>query len=469
MKRRLSNLSLLTAFVLATTSCLSVANAGSPPLFQEVFSYSLENFWCENHLSVADMNGDGRQDIVLMVTGLTDTNGPPWRYQCRAILLRALPDGGFSDSIITNFPGHYGYGAFAAELNNDGATDLILREQTTTHILLNDGHSGFEEVWTGQPGYYNLATVDVNRDGFLDFVSGTQTGTGGLLELFVNDGTGRSFKKTWQSRYYGSGYDSIQTVLNVNLNGDGLPDIAAREIYGGRLVTLFGTNSGDRFVERGETYLGERTFALAAGRVNGDALDDLALYVGWGTVRIFTNRGDGSMLNYWESPSLGQAAFNLALADFDRDGLDDVFVGTFGDGRLRIFRNNGGTGFSPWWESVLPGQGYSGVVADVNSDGWPDLILSEQNKRTSASNLRIWLNRAGATWITQIEPAVDGTLVSWTARPGKLYQLRSTTNWASGDWLNVNEPITASTTNITGIDRDSSSGGHRFYRVRVVE
>jgi hypothetical protein len=469
MKRHISNLALTTVFACTVTSYVGAANATLPPLFEEVFSYSLGNFWCENHLSVADMNGDGRKDIVLMVTGLTDTNGPPWRYQCRALLLQARPEGGFSDFIITNFSGRYGYGAFAADLNNDGTSDLILREQSGTHVLLNDGSGSFEEVWTGQPGYYNLATVDVNRDGFLDFVSGTQTGTGGLLELFINDGTGRSFRKTWQSRFYGSGYDSIQTVLKVNLNGDGLPDIAAREIYGGRLVTLLGTNSGDRFIERDEMYLGDRTFALAAGRVNGDALDDLALYVGWGSVRVFTNGGDGSMLSYWESPSLGQAAFNLALADFDGDGLDDIFVGTFADGRLRVFRNDGRTGFSPWWESSIPGQGYTGVVADLNGDGWPDLLLSEQNKRTSASNLRVWLNRTGATWITGIEPGPDGTVVSWTARPGKLYQLQSTTNGLGSEWLDIDEPITALGTNITTIDRGSFNLGHCFYRVRVME
>src|SRR5262249_45315584 len=149
-----------------------------------------------------------------------------------------------------------------------------------------------------RPGYYNLATIDVNGDGYLDFVSGTQTGSGGLLELFMNDGTGRSFTNTWHSRYYGAGLDSIETVLSVNLNNDGVPDIAAREIYSGLLVTLFGSGSGAPFIEQNVTSLGNRTFALAAGRVNDDALDDLALYVGWGEVRVFVNRGDGSMSNY---------------------------------------------------------------------------------------------------------------------------------------------------------------------------
>ena len=312
-----------------------------------------------------------------MATGLSETNGPPWHYQCRAILLHAEADGTFTDSVITNFPGQYGYGAVAADLNNDGAPDLILREQSATHVLLNDGDCAFQQVWTGQPGYYNLAVVDVNHDGFLDIVSGTQTSHGGLIELFTNDGTGWRFERTWQSQIYGSGFDSIETVLGVNLNNDGEIDVAAREIYSGLLVTLLGTHSGDSFVEKSVLSLGSRTFALAGGNVNGDTVTDLAVHVGWGRVRVFLNQGDGSMAGYWQSPDLGQAAFNLAMADFDQDGFDDIFVGTFGDGALRIYRNNPGIGFDPWWQGSIPGQGYIGTVADLNGDGYPDLIAGE--------------------------------------------------------------------------------------------
>ena len=458
MKTEILHLLLYAAVSLTPFTSAAVA-PDAPPVFQEVFNFPLGDYWCEpNRLSAVDVDGDGRKDIVLMATRLT-VSEPPWSYQARVILLRAKAEGGYEDSVITNFPGRYGYGAVTADLNNDGSPDLILREQSATHVLLNNGHGVFREVWTGQPGYYSATTVDANRDGFLDIVSGTQTGHGGLIELLINDGHGTNFTKTWESNLYGSVNDSIETVLSVNLNGDDQPDIAARETYGGRLVAVFGSSNAVPFIEHSERRQGDRTFALAAGRINGDTLDDLAVYVGWGEVRVMVNNGGGSMSNSWTSPSLGQAAFNLALADFDGDGFDDVFVGTFGDGALRIYRNRPGNGFEPWWQGAVPGIGYTGSVADMNGDGAPDLIVGEKN------SIRILLNQSGPPMITGLARVTNGMSLTWTSTPGKVYRVQFKTHLSESEWTDLSGDVSATSATATKIDETTSASAQRFYRV----
>ena len=425
--------------------------------FHEIFHFDLGDYWCENHLAVTDFDGDGWNDIALIVTGLRETNGPPWRYKCRAILLHNEGDGTFTDSIIADYDTHYGYFVAASDLNRDGAPDLVLRESAASHVLLNDGSGRvFNEVFEFQPGHYGLACVDVNRDGFPDLVSGTQTGQGGLLELFINGGDGTTFAKTWQSRMYGSSYDSISTVLSVNLNGDDRPDIAAREIYSGQLITLLVSDNGNAFVETNVVWLRDRTFALAGGNINRDSLTDLAAHVGWGRVRVFVSRGNGLVTQHWESPNLGQAAFCLALADFDHDGFDDVFVGTFADGILRTYRNRGGVDFEPGWQGTLPAEGYTGSVADLNNDGYPDLIAGEKNA------IRLFLNRAGIPQIRSVGLSRGVPVLTWIACKGKTYRVQAKARFEE-HWSDLDGDVLA--TGLTASKPDDEVRAARFYRV----
>jgi hypothetical protein len=245
----------------------------------------------------------------------------------------------------------------------------------------------------------------------------------------------------------------------VNLNNDGNIDIAAIEIYSGLLVTLLGTPTGNSFVEQNVMALGDRTFALAAGRVNADAVTDLAVHVGWGSVRVFVNRGDGSLSNYWQSPNLTNAASNLALADFDQDGFDDIFVGTFGDGALRIYRNNPGVGFDPWWQGSVPGRGYTGSVADMNGDGCPDLIVGERDR------IRVLLNRINNPRITQLTMSDGGAAITWSGLPGKVYRVQFKTRMNDPEWADLDGDVTARDTTASKTDATAGRESHRFYRV----
>ena len=198
--------------------------------------------------------------------------------------------------------------------------------------------------------------------------------------------------------------------------------------------------------------------------MNGDSLDDLAVHVGWGEARVLVNQGGGVMSNAWTSPNLGEAAFNLALADFDGDGFDDLFVGTFGDrvtrkGTMRIYRNQSGSGFEEWWQSPLAGTGYTGSVADVNGDGAPDLIVGEK------SNIRVLINQTGWPQITRLETLPEGARITWSTTPGKRYQLQSKPGLAEGDWQNIGQALTATNASLTITDTNGSNAERSFYRV----
>jgi len=156
---------------------------------------------------------------------------------------------------------------------------------------------------------------------------------------------------------------------------------------------------------------------------------------------------------------LGQAAFNLALADFDRDGFDDIFVGTFDDGALRIYRNNPGVGFDLWWQGSVPGYGYTGSVADINGDGYPDLIVGERDR------IRILINQTGVPRITHLALADGAATITWTALPEKSYRVQFKLHLDDPEWTDLSGDVKASTSSASTTDSTVGPGSQRFYRV----
>jgi hypothetical protein len=66
------DLTLSVAGVVILAMKLAAVAAPLTPAFRESYALPLGTYWCENHLSVADLDGDRKADIVLMLTGLTN-------------------------------------------------------------------------------------------------------------------------------------------------------------------------------------------------------------------------------------------------------------------------------------------------------------------------------------------------------------------------------------------------------------
>ncbi len=230
----------------------------------------------------ADLNGDGRADLVASVFG-NNVGRFSW--------FEALPEGGYREQVLLPLPGTLRNEV--ADLNGDGRPDLIAlvaQETESLLIFVNQGGGRFESrTVTHRPPYFghsHFEIVDFDGDGRQDF-------------LVTNGDNGEftgSLKRCHGVRVYlNLGGLKFEEVLFFPMNGayravardfdrDGDQDIAAVSYFPdwrGR------PEEGFVFLEnRGGMRFAATTFAgvtsgrwltLAGGDLDGDGDDDLAL------------------------------------------------------------------------------------------------------------------------------------------------------------------------------------------------
>lgn len=105
----------------------------------------------------ADADGDGDADIVAFAYASPDAPGDPKYVLC----LLNLGDGAFSEPIVSVVDESPGEMFAAADINNDGAIDLV----ADNDVVLGDGEGGFPQVIQ----QLNVARTSLRRGGAADF------------------------------------------------------------------------------------------------------------------------------------------------------------------------------------------------------------------------------------------------------------------------------------------------------------
>ena len=296
-------------------------------------------------------------------------------------------------------------------------------------------------------------TGDANNDGITDFVF--QNGAGQLFEWFL-DGTGTTINfatgaglKPGSKFLYGGGLGDWRLAARADVNNDGIPDLIFQNSIGQiyrwlldgsgnpiNFATGTGLKPGSGFLYGGG--LGDWRI-VAVADINGDGIPDLVFQNSAGQIYRWLLDGSGNAINFTTGTGLKPGSGYLygsglggwrvvAVADINGDGFPDlVYQNSVGqiyrwhlDGTGNTINYSTGAGLKPG-SGFLYGSGLGGwrivAVADINGDGIPDLVF-----QNSAGHIYKWyLDGTGNT----ISFATSSGL-----KPGYGYLYPS----ALGDW-----------------------------------
>lgn len=248
------------------------------------------------------------------------------------------------------------------------AAPLVALTQPATFALQTNSPS-----LSGTP--YGVTVADVNGDGRADVL--VPNYYGGFLSTLLGDGKGGF--GLYANTLTGSGSAPHQVAV-ADVNGDGKLDALVADISQDNLVVLLGDGTG-YFTLRGATSTGlySEVSAVAVADVNGDGKPDvLAANYGSSTLGVLLGNGTGdfTLSATWKTGANSKPG-SLAVADVNGDGYADVLMTNYGTSTLGVLLGDGKGSFVA---HATPGTGGSGTaglaLADVNGDGKLDALVT---------------------------------------------------------------------------------------------
>ena len=314
----------------------------------------------------------------------------------------------FANAVTYGSGGSEAYSLAVADVNGDGKPDLVVANANgdTVGVLLGNGDGTFQTAVTYRLGGYHATSVvvaDVNGDGKPDLLvascgSGSNCANG-TVSVLLGNGDGTFLTAVG----YASGGSGATSVAVRDLNGDGKPDLVVgnycvnSSCVNGVVGVLLG--NGDGTFQTAVTYPsdGIYAFSVAAADVNGDGKPDLLVAnllnnnSTAGSVSVLLGNGDGTFQTAVTYDSGGYEALSLAVADVNGDGKFDLLVANAcvngnncDNGAVGVLLGNGdGTfqaavGYGSGGNDVAGAVVGSVTVADVNGDGWPDVLVANK-------------------------------------------------------------------------------------------
>lgn len=281
-------------------------------------------------------------------------------------------------------------------------------------------------------GPYQVESGDLNGDGNPDL---TIPCRGELLSpklarpandqltVYLNPG---SASGQWRRMDFPVGFGPYHSAIG-DLDGDGLPDVVVPNFQsndGRDIAILYGATDRKKLFEPtryikmegkdfhneyGLTETGQPIYStpgltsVVVVDVNGDGRRDIVT-VAYQTDLFFVLLNEGNrkfrQVRYPQQPApydfLMGGPRDIAVADFDQDGLPDLAFSMYESNLVEVWKGDGKGGFAPWRRSSSFGKTpYHLKAADLDGDGRPEVVVGNRSTSDNVVVLRNGKDRFG--------------------------------------------------------------------------
>lgn len=225
------------------------------------------------------------------------------------------------------------------DLTFDGVPEVIAADGNQVFIYTSDGelHASFYPYTSAYQDGINISVGDLENDGSVEIVTGTENGGGAQIRIFNSDGI----------------------LINPGF-------FAYDEAFRGGVNVTIGDLNGDGWYE-----------VICGAGVGGGP-----------HVRVFNKDGDVINPGFFAYDESFRGGVNVAAGDLGGDGIDEIITGPGygGDPEVRVYNKDGELLYTPFYATETYGEGIEVSSADLDGDGMWEIIAFTQDVFTLAGD-----------------------------------------------------------------------------------